>query len=358
MKQINHLSEMQVNKKNLKPVFAAVALFMLLLSCKLADGNEEVQMTKITPVDTLSVFMGLPLFAEFYDNTLFVMDMHGEDGLIKVIDVRNDSLLFSFAKRGNGPNEYLHVANLQVNDSRPGNATIGLFDPASRAYRIYSCDGLLAQGANTLPLSTLHLPYESRYTELISLDPGYMATDLTGKGRFVLLDDSLKNERHTCHYRPKPIASLPDHIHAMAHHGKTFVSPDRKTIANIIYIAELFSVFRKEGGEIVPAWDYVIKEMDYRMEGDNILNNTSMGYLSGTMDDTYIYGLFCGKKEELNAAATYADEIHVFTYDGKLKKKLQLATPAFGICMDRKAHVLYAIVHEPEPQIVRYDLSE
>jgi hypothetical protein len=83
-----------------------------------------------------------------------------------------------------------------------------------------------------------------------------------------------------------------------------------------------------------------------------------MGYLSGTMDDTYIYGLFCGKEEDPNAVATYADEIHVFTYDGKLKKKFQLATPAFGICIDRKEHVLYTIVHDPEPQILRYNLPK
>jgi hypothetical protein len=343
----------------LKVTVSVATLFVALSSCTSAGGKDEAPATKILPVDTLSVFMGLPLFAEFYDNTLFVMDIHGEDGLIKAIDVRNDSLLFSFARRGNGPGEYLHVANMQVNGGdRTDDATIGLFDPASKTYRIYSCDSLFAQGANALPVSTLHLPHESRYTELIRLGSGYIATDLTGKGRFVLPDDSLKNERYACRYRPKPVASVPDHLHAMAHHGKTFVSPDGRTIANIIYIAELFSVFRVDHNEVVPAWDYVIREMDYRLEGDNIRTNTPMGYLSGAMDDTCIYGLFCGKEEEANAIATYADEIHVFTYDGKLKEKLQLATPAFGICIDRKERALYAIVHEPEPQIMKYHLPE
>jgi hypothetical protein len=214
------------------------------------------------------------------------------------------------------------------------------------------------QGGTTLPISTGHLPRESRYTELLNLNSAWLATDLTGKGRFVLLDDSLKNERYMCDYRPKPIESVPDALHAIAHHGRTAVSPDHKTIANVIYLAEVFSVFRVDHNEVVPAWDYVIKEMDYRIREDQIESNTPLGYLSVAMGEKCIYGLFCGKEEDRSGTATYADEIHVFSYDGRLIKKLHLATSAFGICIDSKEQMLYTVVHEPEPKILIYHLPE
>jgi hypothetical protein len=342
----------------MKTIISSVLFFLLISSCKLSDRNGNVEVVNISPVDSLSVFMGLPLFADFYDNKLFVMDIHGENGFMNVIDVQKDSLLFSFAKRGNGPNEYLHIANINISSDDSNGVTIGVYDPASKRYRIYSYDSLCVHGEKTLPFSTLHLPRESRYTELISLNSAFIATDLSGKSRFVLFDDSLKNERYVCNYRPKPIESIPNTLHAMAHHGKTVVSPDRKTIANIIYIAELFSVFHIDHNEVVPAWDYIVKEMDYITDGDRIKGNTPLGYLSAAFGDKYIYGLFCGKEEDKESFATYADEVHVFSQDGKLIKKLHLEMPAFGITIDREKRMLYTIVHEPDPQILIYHLPE
>ncbi|MDR1116138.1 MAG: TolB-like 6-bladed beta-propeller domain-containing protein [Tannerella sp.] len=339
------------------PVLSILFSF-IISSCTFSGKDDDIPVVNLSSVDSLSVYMGLPLFAEFYDNKLFVMDLYGEDGFIKVIDVKKDSLLFSFAKQGNGPHEYLHISNINIVNENLSETTIGVFDPASKKYRIYSYDSLFAQGTNAVPVSTLNLPEGSRYTELIRLDSAFAATDLSGKGRFAILDSSLENERHVCDYRPKPAASVPNTIHAMAHHGKTFVSPDRKTIANIIYIAEVFSVFHADRRDIVPAWDYVVKEMDYKTDGDRIDSNTPLGYLSAAMDDEYIYGLFCGKEEDKQSSATYANEIHVFSGEGKLIRKLHFEASAFGITIDRENRILYTLVHEPEPHILAYRLSK
>jgi hypothetical protein len=342
-------------------IFSNLFFTLILLSCTSSEKKVDVSMVNITPVDSLSVFMGLPLFAEFYDNKLFIMDIYGEDGFIKVIDVEKDSLLFSFAKRGNGPSEYLHISNININininSADPKETTVDVYDPASKRYRIYSYANLLIQGAKTSPVSTLQLPRESRYSELLPLDSAFIAPSLNGTSRFILLDDSLKNEQYAGDCRPKPNESISNTLHGMAHHGKTFVSPDRKTIVNIIYLAEVFSVFHIAQNDVVPAWDYIIKEMDYRIEGDNIISNTPLGYLSAAIGEKYIYGLFCGKEEDKQSSATYADEIHVFSYDGKLIKKFHLEIPAFGITIDRGKQILYTIVHVPEPKIFSYHLS-
>jgi hypothetical protein len=353
-------------KKKLICGFAALAIgavatlvFPLLISSCSTSEKQDVPVVSISPVDSISVFIGLPFFAEYYDNKLFVMDIHGEDGFLKVIDVKGDSLLYSFARRGNGPNEYLHVSSLNVNADDTNGTTIGVCDPASRKYRLYSYKSLCEQGAKTLPFSTLKFPDGARYTELKSLSQGFITSDLNGKGRFALLDDSLKNERYVCKYRPKPQESIPDKLHAMAHNGKIVVSPDRKTIANVIYIAEVFSVFQVKDNEVLPAWDYIVKEMDYHIEnGNNIVTNTPIGYLSAAFDDKYIYGLFCGKPASNDAIAIYTDEIHVFSYNGKLVKKLILKTPAFGITIDSERRNLYVVVHDPEPKIFKYCLPE
>ncbi|MDR3268454.1 MAG: hypothetical protein LBT83_05250, partial [Tannerella sp.] len=110
------------------------------------------------------------------------MDIYGEEGFIKVVDTEKDSLLFSLAKRGEGPNEYLHVGNINICEDETNGITLGIYDPVLKAYRTYSYDSLCMQGGTTLPISTGHLPRESRYTELLNLNSAWLATDLTGKG--------------------------------------------------------------------------------------------------------------------------------------------------------------------------------
>jgi hypothetical protein len=339
-------------KSNIK--FFFIYLLLFLSSCSYSDKKNTVDTLNIFPTDSLSVFMGLPMFAEYYDDKLFVMDLFGSDGFIKVIDLNSDSLMFSFAVKGNGPNEYLNVSSIDIYSDDNSDAIVGIYDLMGRTYRTYSYSNLCTLQHQAQPMLTKNFT-DKRYSSIIRLDSMYLATDLNGEKRFMVYDEFLSNGQSVCDYRPKPSGAFPDELHARLHNGSTFVSPDRKTIGNTIFLAPILSVFTTEKQNIRSAWEYVIKEMDYTVRGDNYTLKTPKGYISGAFSNKYVYALFCGKEEN---EGDYADELDVFSYDGKLFKKYRLAQPAFGICVNESKNELYALVHEPEPKIYIYHLND
>ena len=330
------------------------SLLFFISSCSYSDKKNVVDTINIFPVDSLSTFIGLPIFINYYDDKLFVVEAFGSERFIKVIDVVNDSLIFSFVDRGSGPNECLSVASLDIYDDDNHGTVVGIYDLSSRIYQVYSYTELLEMKHLTEPILRKRFP-DSRYGSFIRLDSMYLATNLGGGKRFILYDDSLNNGKPVCDYRPKPSAEIPDALHALLHNGRTFVSPDRKKIGSVIFLAPLLSVFTVEKQNVQPAWDYVIEEMNYTVRGNDYKINTPTGYLSGAFSEKYVYGLFCGKKE---GESDYGDELDVFSYDGELLRKYHLAQPAFGISIDEVNNKLYVLVHEPEPTILIYHIDD
>ena len=57
------------------------------------------------------------------------------------VDIQHDSIMYSFAKKGQGVNEFLQIMNLDI-FQREGNYYLGLFDNMQRKYIAYSIDSL------------------------------------------------------------------------------------------------------------------------------------------------------------------------------------------------------------------------
>jgi hypothetical protein len=334
-----------------------IASFALLLWGSCSTSRKEISIEKKMPTDSLSVFLGMPIAMNLHDEKLFVVDFYGEDGMLKVIDVRLDSSLFSIAKRGEGPNEYLSISNIDI-FMESDQVMLALFDPSTKKYRQYSYEDLLANKSETLPFTNRAVKSDSFITEFFKIDSTYISTGVFDVVKFALYDDSLTFVKNACTYRPKPSPSIPDRIHAMANHGTSALSPDRKIIGNVVYIAGVINVFDVNKQAITPLWDYVIKEIDYSIEANNrIVNNQVYGYLSLSITDKYVFALYSGRNDNPNESTSYGNEIHLFDYQGNLLKKIDIQRDLLRICMDEKGKKMYAITHSPEPKILIYDMS-
>lgn len=333
-----------------KHLFINLLFVIGLGSCALEEGKETE--VNITPIDSLNVFLAMPAQIELYNNTMFVLDVFNETGLIRVIDLGKKEELFSFAKRGQGANDFLHISTINIITDKE---EIGLFDPANKTYRTYHYDSLLHHKDKTPFIQSLKLNQNEPIHELIKLNDGFLATGFLDAGKFALLDDSLQITDYFCQYRPKPNDNIPDNVHIRANQGSSFISSDKNLIGSIVYAANVFSVYSYQNKQITLLNDYIIKEIDYQVKNNNYNNNQEEGYVNGCFTNDAIYVLYSGEKYDPDANATYAKQIHKFNHKGELVKKYNLGRNVLDICIAHNK--MYLLTHEPEPCILIYDIN-
>lgn len=330
-----------------------VSTFFLLVSChNKQDVRKEHR--KLFPSDSLSFFVGLPAEMEVYDNTLFVHDFYGEKGLAKVVDINKDSTLFSFLEKGVGPNEYISISNLDFFKSRDQDA-LGIFDVSTKTYRSYFIDSLLIHKNQTPPFFTKRSNLPFAINQLFKVNGGYIANGYFPDGKFALLDDSLTLTKYTGHYRPKPHATTPDLLHSQANLGKSRISNGKNHLANIIFSAGVVEFYSIQRDSIEKKWEYILNELDYKVkDGHSIQNNKVEGFISLDFGDKCLYALYSGTKYNPEAIATYGKEIYKFDFEGNLIDISELDREVLEIKV--KGNKLYAIVLNPDPIILIYDI--
>ena len=290
---------------------------------------------------------------------MFVFDFYGENGLMKVLDLKNKKIIKSFAYKGEGPNEVLSVGSFDCVSSEYGDF-LYLFDPMTKKMQIYAMDSLLSDSSRPIPIVQKKMPSKSRYMEVLKTKNGYIASGIIEDKKFVLLNDSLQECGSGGQYAKKPSEDIPNMTNVIANNGKFFMSEDKKYIVNVIYLAGIISCYTFDdiSNSISLKWENILTELDYTLHGESFVNNGTIGYLSAAMGKQYIYALYSGEKENTNENATYGAEIHIYDYEGTLIKKYKIPTPAFCICVDEENHTLYAVTHEPETAVIKYTLPE
>ena len=91
----------------------------------------------------LDVYKRQPTIVKLFDNKLFIVDMFDEGKIVKIYDLEKKEILLSFAKKGEGPYEYLHVNNIDIYRNSDSRVKISLFDPVSSKLGVYDYDSLL-----------------------------------------------------------------------------------------------------------------------------------------------------------------------------------------------------------------------
>ncbi len=329
-----------------------ITLFIFLNSCQSSKKQEEI--IELFDGKTLNIELGLPTSASLYSNYLFVNDFYGDSGLVKIIDIQKEEIINSFAVKGEGPNEFLTVANIDYAPSLSQNFYV--FDQAANKLKVFNFDSLVYNKQKN-PQAVININENLRFYEVAKSKQGFIATGIIENKKFALLNDSMHVRKWAGSYCSKPSKSIPDITHAMANYGKFYITDDRKWLVNIIYAAGIITCYQiNENGDLSLVWEKILNEMNYKLEGSSYRNLGTMGYLSVSFTKKHIYALYSGQEENNDEIATYGKEIHVFDYEGHIIKKYLLDTPALNICVTENDKYIYSIVHKPESGIIQYEL--
>jgi TolB-like 6-blade propeller-like len=81
------------------------------------------------------------------------------------------------------------------------------------------------------------------------------------------------------------------------------------------------------------------------------------GYVDAAAAGDRLYALYSGHtRGERPGRANFGQQVHVFTWNGELQRVIPLDQPVLGIAVSGDGHTMYAVRHDPEPAILRYQL--
>lgn len=309
--------------------------------------SENIPSRKPILSDSISIFLGLPESMTLVDEKLLINDFAGIDGFIQVYDLKNKKTLSPFAKRGDGPNEFLSVSNIDSyyrNDS----LFVGLFDGNYRKYTAYYRDNF------TTPLFCKGVLIDYTVNELHRIKDGYIATGIFPQGKFAFLDDSFNVLKFAGEYRPNKEQVATDNLmHARANLGTSVLSKEKDVLVNILHKAGVVEAYQLEKDSIFKIWEYVIEDLNYSVSDANIYNETVEGFISVKTTEENIFALYSGEIDAPHKTAIYGKTIFKFDYEGNLVELLYLDREAIDFAI--QGDQLYSLTHLPEPTILIYD---
>lgn len=335
----------------MKNVVYILLLTMLLASCSNEKGTMAIK--ELTPVDTLNVEVGSPSLIKIVGNQLFIdYPLSGEYN-IDVIDIQNDSIMYSFAKKGQGANEFLQIMNFDV-FPMDGGYRLGIFDNMQRKFITYSIDSLNKYKGNCVPEHVGKLDMDSRYLELYKTEYGYVSTGRT-ESKFTLLNNDLSYRHSSCDYLTPENRNDDDFMSlSKANYGRSYLSEDRKLLINVVFMAGTISVYEVGEDSVVNKWNYTSSGFEYEADGNRVRQLSPTGYLAAGFAHDSIIGLYSG--EEKKEGTNYGTEFHVFNMQGELLGKYSVTSRLYNFCVSPVTGLLYAISYESNPKILVYRL--
>ena len=336
-----------------KKSFIYILASFLFVACNTKVDN-KVNLESLVPYDSLSTEIDAPTLIQCSDGLLFINGTYGDKGMVSLIDVKDDSLLCTFARKGQGGDELLQIVSMDVFDEG-GKKYIELFDNLQRKLFVYSVDSIIGSDGISGLEYIKKADDNLRLLEMYKLNhQRYISTGRLST-KFALLDDSLKIKRTMGAYLSDNTSSTDTMIISKANYGRLYLSPDRKKMVSVVFMAGILTFYDIEEDNINKKWDYKIHDLEYRVDEKAILPTQPMGYLAGGVLDDKVIGLYSGEKKE--GGTNYAKEFHIFDMNGNLLKKYKVDHSLYNFCIDSSSGLIYAIAYEPETKILVYKMD-
>lgn len=323
-------------------------LLITLASCSNQKGDNTLSYLPVS--DSLSVEIGSPTLMAISGDKLFVNHSYADGYNIDVIDITNDSIIYSFAKKGQGANEFLQITSLDVFEEG-GKSYLELFDNFQRKLTVYNIDALNAYKGNCAPAYEKKVTNESRYLELYKARDGYLATGRTEK-KYTLFSEDMSVKTQCGEYQTSEKREDDYMILSKANYGRSYLSTDRTSVANVVFMSGKLTVYDIAGTEIKSRWEYVASDFRYEADGSTVKQLSLTGYLAAGFKGDSIIGLYSG--EEKTDGTNYGNEFHVFDAKGSLLHKYKTDTHLYNFCISPETGILYAISYKSDPKILVY----
>ena len=300
-----------------------------------------------------------PTLINFADDHLIIANYKGVP-VIEVFNAVSGEYINGFLSIGNGPNEILMVANIQI---IPDQDDIYVADLFKRKLLKFKMNDIL----NNLPITSevIYAQQENSpflFDKLFIGKYHFIAESRDPRGRVLLLDQNDLEPRYLIDYPDKNIIdkNLSDLNNANLYASTVTISPSLEKMALATYSAGMIDLCTISKDNVHAYWtyrDFYPQGFITMPMGDDIVVAHSLesksGFLSACSSEKYAYFLYSGKKL---SDKTYfsGNMVYVVNWDGKEQYKIELDRQVNRITVDFDDQILYALT--PEHEIYKFFL--
>jgi len=340
--------------------FLLFLLLIILQSCVESTFtgfrfDEEKNLTgKIFSVAD-SVYLRYPFRIRQGDSLLYILDLHGPDFYCHTFSYPEMTLVTSLAHKGSGPEEFLSVMNIRLDQDE----AIYFLDANKKAISIYNpLNDSLYKRINLSEKLIRSLDFT-----LIN-DSMFAIPDYTGKYRINIVDGSgnIKNQLFKIPTKKRKESNIPDIVLAQAWRSFIDYNPDNGILAMATQLGQVIEIYNLKTNQIVNIVYGKFGEPEFANQDAYAIPNGIMGYSDVHVGKDKIYTIFWGtsfkdiRKEDPYNRIEGGNILQVFGLDGTPLLQYTLDKHITGFSIDEKNNTLLGLDVNNEQQIVEYQL--
>lgn len=305
--------------------------------------------------------LGAPLDIALVGRHLVVVDPLGENA-IHVVRTADGELVRSFGRKGEGPGEFRSPWSVDpaageenafwVYDAGLGRLTHVDLDTDFREPT--------AMGRRSVTLrSEAMLTSPAWVSDSLVVSPGLLA-----EGRLAYLGPD-GGMRRVVGQVPPGGEDVPPTVRQHAYQSTLRPSPDRSRLVLATRHADQLEIYLADGTPVArvkgPADFEPVFAVRQRGGRPEMASGADLrfGYVDVATSGESIFALYSGRtRGEYPGEANFGEFVHVYGWDGKLRRTLRLDAAVIAIAVDDRSGILYAARHDPTPAVLRYRPDE
>lgn len=307
------------------------------------------------PMDSI---LGNPFQISIIDDSLLIInDLHlGKVG--SIIRTKDFSLISRIGSIGEGPNEILPPVHF-VSEN---NGFLFLYSRRGNNILKYDINSLLSGSNEALLQFKIHEPLDKLIILNDSTMFGIGFSD--EKKRYSSVKEFGKSAE-TLNINYPEYTGLPSEFNVMAFQANLSMRPDKKAFVTASIFCKQFEIISlTENNQVTKIFEfdeYEIKWIDVS-NGDfkqiSYLDDHEAGFINVTSTQEYIYLLYSGRKKGVyNDRALLSNTILVYDWIGNLVHQFDLDYDVQDIAVDTKNSIIYGLVRDRIPSIVKYKIE-
>jgi hypothetical protein len=303
--------------------------------------------------------LGMPVRLATTTSTIVAIDRYAENS-IHIVDRISGTLRASVGRKGEGPGEFSGASSI---DRAAGpHEEVWIFDAGTQ--RLTRVDLTALDSDRAWAREFVSLRGSGRVMSPVHTATGeVLAVGFFPEARFGVFDQK-GVQVDSRGVLPEWSEPIPPGVLQQAFRGTIKSDPARQRFAVGARHAGLLEIFDASGQKLARARvpvefepRFTVNVREDRRPSMGSGNDLRFGYVDVATTEAHVYGLFSGRvRGEYPKSATYAQEVHVFDWAGRLETVIHLDSDAIAIAVDERDESLYAIRHDPLPAIMRYEL--
>lgn len=337
----------------------SISLVLVMQGCRESNysgfhfDEEERLIGEVLPVID-SISLRYPFKIRQKDSTFFLLDLHGYDHYCHKLSYPSLSFIESYGQMGNGPDDFLSVENIRLNQR----GDLYLLDANRESISIYNNN-------NDIVSKRIELPDELiRSLDFALLEDSLFAvTDYNGSCRINIIDYNGSIIKQLFKIPTKNTKTSDISGIALAQAWRSFIdyNPKNGILCSVTQLGQVIEIYNLKTNETVNILYGKHGEPEFINQGANALPNGIMGYSDVHVGEDKIYAVFWGSsfkdiRKNPNNRTEGGNIIQVFSIEGKPIRQYILDKYITGFSVNEDNNKLFGLDVNNEEQIIEYQL--